>query len=59
MEWFVQTPQYSFTQHVVTQYIGARLLWDPATLSIPFFMRSGAPAAHDVSIASLHYVQLL
>jgi hypothetical protein len=49
MQWFVQTPEYSFKNTASTQDVGGRLLWDLAALSIPLFMRSGAPPAHDVS----------
>ncbi len=49
MQWFVQTPKYSFKGTFFYRIPLVVFFWNVATSSISFFMRCGAPAAHDVS----------
>jgi hypothetical protein len=49
MQWFVQTPKYSFEGTFVDRLPLVVFFWNVAPSSIPVFMRSGALAAHDVS----------
>jgi hypothetical protein len=50
-EWFVQTPEHSFKNTFVSVYCWSSSLQEVAHLILPVFMRSGAPAAHEVSKA--------
>jgi hypothetical protein len=46
-----------FQKHVVTQYIGGRLFSRSLPLRVYLFlMRSGAPAAHDVSNVDMSHI---
>ena len=57
MQGFVQIPKYSFKGTFLHRIPLVVFFWNVAILSISFFMRCGAPAAHDVS--SLRENQIL
>ncbi len=52
MQWFVQTPEHSFQNTFSHSIMVVVFVFDLAALSIPLFMRSGAPPAHGVSYGS-------
>jgi hypothetical protein len=49
MQWFDQTPEHSFKNTLSHSIVLVVFVFDLAALSIPLFMRSGAPPAHGVS----------